>query len=267
MNYHPSVGLRVLEKGWAPGPAYLLRRSRILELLRDEPPAAVLEVGCGAGALLHDLSLRGFECTAIETSPSALDLAEYIHADDPRVTIRSEPGEDWSECFRGILSFEVLEHIEDDAGAVRRWSSWLEPGGFLLISVPARQSRWTASDTWAGHLRRYERADLVRLMEAEGFEIEVVESWGFPLVNLVVPFRAMVHARALRRESREQESLSVAERSARSGTERPFLTRLSGVTTSPVGRAFMACFSYLQGLFRGFDWGEGTILMARKRRA
>ena len=51
--YSRMTGAVVPEMGWVPPFRYLLRRSRILSLLRTVPRGALLEIGCGAGALLY----------------------------------------------------------------------------------------------------------------------------------------------------------------------------------------------------------------------
>ena len=79
MEFHPIYGLSIPERGWVPAPRYLMRRDRILKIMESLPGGRILEVGCGSGALLYDLSQMGFKCTGLETSPPALDIASYVH--------------------------------------------------------------------------------------------------------------------------------------------------------------------------------------------
>ena len=71
-----------------------------------------------------------------------------------------------------ILSINVLEHIEDDATAVRNMSTAVKPGGAVLISVPAHMSLYNDMDRLAGHCRRYRREDLERLLAGLPVRIE-----------------------------------------------------------------------------------------------
>jgi len=48
----------------------------------------------------------------------------------------------------------VIEHLEDDVGFVRRLSSNVRRGGWVLIVVPAGVNKWTYEDDLVGHLRR-----------------------------------------------------------------------------------------------------------------
>jgi len=197
LKNHPVYGISAPEQGWVPSPTYLLRRNRILHFLEPLPQGHLLEIGCGAGALLYDLSCMGFLVEAFEISSSALELAHYINKSIPHITIHRNIQSDWVMKFNYILSFEVLEHIEDDLSALKIWNSWLRPDGFLFISVPAHPKKWHADDEWAGPFRRYERKNLKILLEQGGFEIVRMECYGFPLANIIKPIRALYHAKQL----------------------------------------------------------------------
>lgn len=64
--------------------------------------------------------------------------------------------------FDVIGMFDVLEHIEDDRGALDWVSEQLEPGGIIVLSVPAFQFLWTEQDEAAHHFRRYTQEQLLR---------------------------------------------------------------------------------------------------------
>ncbi|MFN8111537.1 MAG: methyltransferase domain-containing protein, partial [Thermoleophilia bacterium] len=91
---------------------------------------------------------------------------------------------------------EVLEHLDDDAGAVRQLARVLRPGGLLVVTVPAGPHRMDWTDTWAGHRRRYAAPQLTELLRAGGFVRVDVRGWGFPLTGL---YHRHVYAPMLRR--------------------------------------------------------------------
>ena len=68
--------------------------------------------------------------------------------------------------------FDVLEHIEDDAGFLQSLRQSLAPGGRLFCTVPASQALWSRDDVMAGHFRRYNQATLTELFVRCGFEVE-----------------------------------------------------------------------------------------------
>ena len=71
-----------------------------------------------------------------------------------------------------ILCLNVLEHVEDDLGALRRLHAALVPGGRLLLLVPAHQRLYGAIDRAIDHYRRYDRAGLVARLQEAGFQVE-----------------------------------------------------------------------------------------------
>jgi len=84
--------------------------------------------------------------------------------------VRNIPVQDLGdERFDLVCAFEVLEHIEDDAAAVKEWSSRLRAPGWLLLSVPAHQDRYGPFDEMVGHFRRYDPAAMTALLAGCGF--------------------------------------------------------------------------------------------------
>jgi hypothetical protein len=60
--------------------------------------------------------------------------------------------------FQLVLMSEVLEHIADDFGALRRIAGWLAPGGRLVLSTPTASDGMLPGDTLSaredgGHVR------------------------------------------------------------------------------------------------------------------
>ena len=258
----PLFGLVAPSLGWAPPLRYLLRRERILRLLGPMPPARLLEVGCGAGALLDEFAAKGHAGTGLETSPRAVALARAIaQATGSGQTLVTEPGPDWAGTFDLVCAFDVLEHVADDAGALAQWLAWLRPGGRVCLSVPAHRSRWGAGDEWAGHHRRYDRRDLVDLLAAHGLEIEHLECYGFPLANLTEWLGSRTYRRLM---EERQRTVTSAEASAESGVERSDYLRLFRRMDTLAGRAALRCNFLLQSLAAGTDLGSGYLVLARR---
>jgi SAM-dependent methyltransferase len=149
----------------------------------------VLEIGCGPGAVLRILeeSCERGHITGIEPFSEAVELARSRarRARVIKADVWTEAFSEKSEKFDVVGMFDVLEHIEDDLGALRRVHGLLRPGGRLLLTVPAHQFLWSYFDELSGHQRRYDKRTLrTRLHEAE-FEVEYVSEF-FTLLLPVV---------------------------------------------------------------------------------
>lgn len=240
---------------WGPGPRYLLRRFCVLRTARELAPARVLEIGCGAGDLLARLAAQGCEVVGVDASESArAEAGQRVAACAGRAVVRPDLPDG---LFDLVLAFEVLEHIEDELGALQSWRARIRPGGHLLLSVPAHHRRWGPHDVWAGHVRRYERAELAARLAEAGLDVVSVWSYGFPLANWVEPLRERVAAR----RNPGEAQLSTAQRTARSGVERSRLERLAGrLIEGPL----IAPFCWLQLAFLERDWGNGYLALARR---
>lgn len=260
---HAYFGTVSIENGWVPAPGYVLRRQRILATLGPLKRGGLLEVGCGAGALVRDLHALGFACTALETGNEAREIARKICADRPGLEIHPEPRAEWVGKFDYVVAFEVLEHVEDDKGAVEQWASWLKHDGTLILSVPAHPERWNVSDVWAGHFRRYTRGTLNSVLDQAGFTVDHFETYGFPLINLIEPVRALHHGRQLRRRGKAADNKE--EGSAHSGIDRSLETRLYPLQSSRLGVGILKVCGRLQEIFGGRELGTGYLVTATKR--
>ena len=95
--------------------------------------------------------------------------------------------------FDVVGAFDVIEHCDPEAAAVAELARVLEPGGRLLVSVPAYQWAWSDHDVRAGHHRRYTLPRLVTAVEGAGFRV-LRATYGFAAV-----FPMFAAERAIRR--------------------------------------------------------------------
>lgn len=248
--------------GWAPPLRYLLRRKRVMHLLQPFMPCSLIEVGCGAGALLHELGTGSHDVIGLETSAPALTMARAIAgAAGGQQVLVDAPDPAWQASKDLVCAFDVLEHIENDGAALSTWAAWLKPTGRLCISVPAHRRRWGPGDEWAGHWRRYDRSDLVELLRTQGLIIEHLECYGFPLANLT----EWVGTRTYRRLIGERDSgTSRVRATANSGIDRSDYLRLFRWIDSPLGRVGLRVAMVMQAAASRLNWGSGYLVLARR---
>lgn len=64
------------------------------------------------------------------------------------------------DSFDVVCAFDIIEHVDDDDGALSELSRVAKPGAAVLMSVPLHPALWTAFDDFVGHKRRYEPSTL-----------------------------------------------------------------------------------------------------------
>jgi SAM-dependent methyltransferase len=128
-------------------------------------PLRLAEVGCGSGGNLPALAAFG---EVIGGEPSPLALAHLRRAFGDRFTVlQHRIPEPLADGLDVLCMLDVLEHLKDDAEALRWAATQLAPDGIALITVPAFGFLWTAQDEAVHHFRRYSPAQLARLVPPE----------------------------------------------------------------------------------------------------
>lgn len=116
--------------------------------------------------------------TISEVDPDYLEYLRNFSESRPYMDLRridlGEPAdfEGLRERFDTVVCLNVLEHIADEAGAVRNLHTALEPGGQALVLVPRGPHLYGTLDEALGHERRYTHESLRAALEREGFEVE-----------------------------------------------------------------------------------------------
>ncbi|HYH64111.1 MAG TPA: class I SAM-dependent methyltransferase [Urbifossiella sp.] len=150
-----------------------------------EPGYRVLEVGCGNGYVLRMLEAAcpGADLTGSELFPEAVaNAAQRVRCRVVQADVYHLPPAD---PYRLIGMFDVLEHLPDDAGALRGLRAATTPGGRLVLTVPAYMTLWSHTDEAAGHYRRYTPTTLRAALVAAGWQVEYVTPFMLPLVPLM----------------------------------------------------------------------------------
>jgi SAM-dependent methyltransferase len=163
---------------------------RIVAGVALPPGARVLDVGCGDGftgrELFSDRSLASL--TGLDANFTDADLAA-LPARDPAtgVELRHVRGFDEieGESFDAVLLLDVIEHVPDDVGLLRRVRErHLAEGGIALVTVPAFPALFSAHDRFLGHERRYRYAQLRRVAAEAGLRLE---RGGYLFASLLLP--------------------------------------------------------------------------------
>lgn len=159
----------------------------------------VLDFGAGIGTFAGKLAAAGADVSCVEPDPA---LRQTLQRN--ALAAYGDIGDIASESIDFAYSFNVLEHIQDDAAALAELWRVLKPGGQLVLYVPAFMILFSAMDRAVAHLRRYRKNGLARLVEGAGFAVDdarYADSLGF-LAALVFrvagPASGALDARAVR---------------------------------------------------------------------
>jgi SAM-dependent methyltransferase len=157
---------------------------RIIQRLGLPPDAAILEPGCGTGGNFPMLARRG-RLFAIDANESAIGFAEARGL--AQVARGSLPAAIpfGDQRFDLIVMTDVLEHLDDQAGALRALHARLRPAGWLLVTVPAMAWLWSDHDVTHHHRRRYRAGELRGLVSACGFDVKYLSYYNFLLFPLI----------------------------------------------------------------------------------
>lgn len=143
---------------------WFVGRRKVIAALIDRvarPPAnaEVLEAGCGFGGNLPLLKRWG-RLSAFEYDEDARAFAARIAGVPVEYGALPQKVGFADKKFDLIAMLDVLEHVEDDLGALAVLRDRLSAGGSMLITVPAFPSLWSKHDEVHHHKRRYTRREL-----------------------------------------------------------------------------------------------------------
>jgi len=154
------------------------------------PGDRLLDLGCGFGRHAFEAARRGAGVVALDAGADevagvcatigAMVAAGELDADDTRAgAVRGDalrlPFAD--DAFDRVIASEVLEHIENDVGAMTELARVLRPGGTMAVTVPRcgpEFINWALSDEYhdvpGGHVRIYRRSTLRARLSSTGLE-------------------------------------------------------------------------------------------------
>ena len=137
----------------------------------------LLEIGSGTGNLTRELVPRD-RYVASDVNPLYLQTLENLTADRPYLSARytdvtrlaSYPRVDGA--FDTVVCLNVVEHVDDDRGALENIRAVLAEDGRAIVLVPSGPWNFGTLDEVLGHKRRYTEASLRRVAAEAGFVVK-----------------------------------------------------------------------------------------------
>lgn len=107
-----------------------------------------------------------------------------------------------------ITALDVIEHLADDAEAVRWIHDSLLPGGLFVCAAPAYQWMFSPHDVALGHYRRYTAGRVSSLLRDRAFDVRAAGYFNMTLFPLAVLSRIAWSLRTRAGEGQERKQSS-----------------------------------------------------------
>jgi len=200
----------------------------------------IWDAGAGIGSVSELLSERCDLLLATEFTESNMEALRERFAGREGVRVEfCDLAGDEALAFSGhdldtVITLDVLEHLEDDARALRIYYEVLRPGGHLLIKVPAHPFLYGTMDKASLHRRRYTKRELRAKLQAAGFRVKRLRH-----MNLAATLPYLIKGRILKRES----NFSISIDGSKLGFYNrlmPWLERAERILPPPCGLSLVA---------------------------
>lgn len=175
-------------------PGLILQRMYIKSRL-NKKYRTFCEIGSGNGHISAVLLKKGLEGKGFDLNKSACENnyntnKEYIDSNRYIIIHGNAFDQTVTEKFDIIISCMVLEHLSENQ--VKQYFEFCErsinPGGRIIIIVPASMVYWGIEDEIAGHFKRFEFEDFKKIAEARKLIIKNLTGLTFPLSNILFSF-------------------------------------------------------------------------------
>lgn len=157
---------------------------KLCAIIRDSVASGkILDVGCSEGLVGRGLAGSDYELYGIDKDAAALENARPFYSEVFRLDIAGGELPPGSE-FDAIVFADVLEHVADPNGVLRRFRPLLKDSGLLLISLPNVANWYVRLNLLLGrfdysdrgimdrtHLRFFTLRTAKRLLEDSGFSV------------------------------------------------------------------------------------------------
>ncbi|HEY9045338.1 MAG TPA: class I SAM-dependent methyltransferase [Ohtaekwangia sp.] len=130
---------------------------------KDYIQGDVLEVGCGEGRGIATMLPLSKSFTAVDKIKPVIDELRQTHPSGKFISMNIPPLSGLEDnTYDSVVSFQVIEHIENDFLFLKEIHRVLKPGGIALITTPNRKMSLTRNP-W--HIREYLPQELKSLAE------------------------------------------------------------------------------------------------------
>jgi len=176
------------------------------------PRPRLIDLGCGCGGWMSEVSSivqsTEVELAIADSSMRALEYAGTVLLNTVSRYQIDLLDLQWRNRWDVVFLLDVLEHLPDDARALKQVYNALSPGGLLFVTVPAFMCFWTWNDEMANHQRRYRRRDFAKLANETGFILHDARYFMFFLAPLLLASRWLTRHKVARSTPEDARRIS-----------------------------------------------------------
>lgn len=159
-----------------------------LALLSEEPPARVVDLGCGGGELLGEISRRfpDARLAGVDLSPGQIAANRERHPEIDWEVVDLESSRPLDPALAGrfdaVVALEVIEHLADPVRFLEQAFALARPGGRIVLSTQSGPVRET--ERLVGHRRHFTAVEIRSRLEAAGWIDTRAWNAGYPFHDL-----------------------------------------------------------------------------------
>ncbi|MBX4189737.1 class I SAM-dependent methyltransferase [Candidatus Parcubacteria bacterium] len=224
-----------------------VRRLIIKDLLRAHFPSQnpkILDFGSSSGEFVQYLQKLGYDTVGCDVSEEAIKKGEQKGISNLTV-LKNDRLDFSSESFDVVLALDVLEHVKDEAKAIKEIHRVLKKGGLFIVFVPAFPFLWGFQDEISYHYRRYTLPSLLRIINQSADFAIVRKSYFNTLLFPPIALVRLVHR-------------IIKPKNQKSDLE---------INNNLLNNLFFRIFNFERKLLRrlSFPFGVSVLLVSRKK--
>jgi ubiquinone/menaquinone biosynthesis C-methylase UbiE len=167
-------------------------------------PLKILDIGCGTGALMDDLTAQGHDVCGLDISQEALKFCRMRgHTKLYLADAAKLPFPD--DCFDLVTAIGVIEHLDNDEIFLHEVARILRPRAYFVMLTSSFPWLWSMHDVANEHKRRYYIGEIEKLFGAAHFEIvrlSHLNFFAFPFLAVTLILHRLMYGLSPERSQR-----------------------------------------------------------------
>jgi SAM-dependent methyltransferase len=159
-------------------------------------PLKILDIGCGTGVLVDELTTQGHEVWGLDISEEALKFCR-MRGHNKRLYRGDATNLPFADCrFDLVTAIGVIEHLDNDEIFLSEVWRVLKPQSCFVMLTSSFPWLWSMHDVANEHRRRYYISEIEKLFGASHFEIvrlSHMNFFAFPFLAVTLILHRLIY--------------------------------------------------------------------------